>query len=567
LIASAPEVVEDHIRRSTELARERELWKPLWQDITDYVLPRRSFWDIEATSGQVPATKCYDGTAIGDLQLLVDGMQGNLVSPAFPWMRLVMEDRRLQVLPGVADYLEGVEEIFLAYYQRTAFYEAMNEFLMDLASIGTAVMLVDDDITNRSIIFSTRHMKECYIAENRNGQVDVLYRVYTMPNRQIVETWPQAVDDRRREAAKTNPFTKGHILHAVFPSRDQSFRTQRDPRHPYSSIYIDVDMKTPLDEGGYETFPYLVGRWRKNSDEVYGRSPAADAIQDILRVNQMAMHLLQSAQMASMPPLMVPEALRGKERLVPQGYNYYSNPDEKIETIDVSRNYPIARDQEEAVRQQIHEIFRAKIFLLLQQLEHGPYTATEIRQRVAEQAAVLGAIIGRFNSEVLVPLVRRSFLILKANGALPAPPPQLQGRIKVELQGPLAQAQRRTHQSQGVDAGLELLERLVKLSPDGMDNVDDDELYRIGMDSAGMPQRIIREIPDREMRRKRRADMLAKQQAAQSAAVEDAQIIQNTDSLNQPVKQGSMLEQIAKQAAARRGATTGAPQGAVPGAA
>lgn len=568
MIDSASQVVDDHIRRSAELAREREPWKPLWQDITDYVLPRRSFWDIETTSGQVPSTKCYDGTAIADLQLLVDGMQGNLVSPSFAWLRLVMEDRRLQDLPGVADYLEFVEEIFLAYYQRTAFYEAMNEFLMDLASIGTAIMLVEDDIRNRSITFSTRHMKECYIAENRNGQVDVLYRLYTLPNRQIVETWPERVDDRRREATKTNPFAKGHILHAVFPSSDESFRTLRKPQHPFTSIYIDVDMKTPLDDGGYETFPYLVGRWRKNSDEVYGRSPAADAIQDILRVNQMAKSLLQSAQLANQPPLMVPEAMRGKERIVPQGYNYYTNPAEKIETIDVARNYPIGRDQEEAVRQQIHEIFRSKIFLLMQQLEHGPYTATEIRQRVAEQAAVLGSIIGRFNSEVLVPLVRRTFQILQANGSLPPTPPAIAqgGRIKIELLGPLAQAQRRVHQSQGVEAGLEFLERLVKLAPEAMDNVDEDELARIGMDSSGMPQRIIRELPDVEMKRKRRADTLARQAAAQQQAAEDALVTENVDNLNQTVKPGSILEAIGKQAGQRRIAAPAAPQGAVPGA-
>jgi hypothetical protein len=567
LIASEPEVIQDHIQRLGQLKLQRELWRPLWQDITDYVLPRRTFWDVDDSSGKTPSTKAYDGTAIASLQLLVDGMQGNMVSAAFPWLHMVMEDRRLQTIPGVADHLESIDEIILAVYQRTQFYESMNEFLMDLGSIGTAVMLVEDDVRNRSILFSTRHMKECYIAENRAGLVDVLYRGFTMTNRQIVETWPDKIDERRKELAASTPFSRGNIIHATFPSADQGFRTIEEPRGAYTDLYIDQDMQKLLDPGGYyETFPYLVGRWRKNSDEVYGRSPAADAIQDILRVNQMAKDLLHTGHMASDPPLMLPASLKGKERIVPHGFNYMAS-DEQIRTVDYSGSYPIGRDQQEAVEEQIKEIFRSKIFLLLQQLEHGPYTATEIRQRVAEQVAVLGATIGRFNNEVLVPLVRRTYGILRQTGTIPAPPPQLQGRMKVELQGPLAQAQRRTHQSQGVDAGMEFLERAVKLLPDGMDNVDQDEFYRIGLDAAGMPQRVIREIPMVEMVRKRRADALAKQQQAQAAAATDAQVMGNVDSLNQPVKSGSMLEQMAQQAAKARPAQKGAPQGAVQGAA
>jgi len=563
VIVSEAEVIQDHLQRQAQLKLERDLWLPLWQDIAKYVLPRRSFWDEQATPGQKPATKTYDGTAIADLQLLVDGMQGNQVSAAFPWLQLVMEDRRLQGMPGVGDYLEFLVEILLATYARSAFYEAMNEFLMDLGSIGTAVMLVDDDVQNRSILFNTRHIKECFISENRAGEVDVLYRRFRMTNRQIVESWPDKADERRKEWAKTQPFTKGTILHGVFPSKQEAFRVSREPQAAFSSLYIDVDCRKQLEQGDYDGFPYIVGRWRKNSDETYGRSPAADAIDTILRVNQMARMLLQTGQLASDPPLMVPGGMKGKERIVPRGFNYYQNPDEKIYPIDYRQQYPIGLDQENAVREQIHDIFRSKIFILLQQLEHGPYTATEIRHRVAEQAAVLGAIIGRFNKETLVPAVRRTFKILRAQGAMPPPPTALTGMMKIEFMGPLAQSQKRTHQTQGVDAGLEFLERVIKMAPDGMDNVDEDELYRIGLDAVGMPQRIIRELPEVELRRKRRAEALAKQQAAQAQAAQDAQVVDNVKGLNEPVKGGSMLEQLAKQAAQRQGAGRKAPAGAV----
>lgn len=565
-VVAEADVVSTHIRRLSELQQIKNPWLPLWQDITDYVLPRRSFWDLNDQSGQVPATKAYDGTAIADLQLLVDGMQGNMVSAAFPWLRLVMEDRRIQALPGVADYLELVEEIILAEYARTPFYEAMNEFLMDLGSIGTAVMLIEDDVRNQTINFQTKHMKECFIAENSQGMVNVLYRSFRLANRDIVAMFPEKVSDRRRELAKEQPFAKGNILHATFPSGEDGFDTSVEPREEFTGLYIDVDQKNELEEGWHPSFPYAVGRWRKNSDEWYGRSPAADAIQDILRVNQMAKDLLHVSHMASDPPLNIPKSIKGEERIVPHGFNYMP-PNEQITTVDYRGTYPIGKDQQLQVRDQIHEIFRSKIFLLLEQLQRGPYTATEIRQRVAEQAAVMGAIISRLNKEVLFPTVRRSVQLLGIRGSLPQPPQGLRGRVKMELQGALAQAQRRLHQSQGVDAGLEFIERMAKLFPDGLDNVDQDQLYRIGMDAVSMPQRVIREMPAVEMIRKARADALARQAQAQQQAAEAQQLVSNISGLNEPLKQGSMLEQMAKQSAKTGAQPKSAPQGAVPGAA
>ena len=71
--------VEDITKRLTDLKRMRLPWEPMWKDITQFVMPRRSFWDLDATPGQAP-TKIYDGTAIAAVQLLADGLQGNSVN-------------------------------------------------------------------------------------------------------------------------------------------------------------------------------------------------------------------------------------------------------------------------------------------------------------------------------------------------------------------------------------------------------------------------------------------------------------------------------------------------------
>jgi hypothetical protein len=543
-------ILDDLDQRFIDLKAMRAPWEPGWKEITELVLPRRSFWDLDQKEGQKPGKKIFDGSALNALQLLVDGLQGYLISPSIRWHRLEMEDKSLQNIPGVADWLEEVEDVLYAEFARSNFYESISEFFLDAASIGTAAMFVEDDVTEKRILFSTRHIKECYIAESRSGLVDTLYRNYKMTNRQMVQTWTNLSAERMGEA-KEKPFAKVNVRHCVYPRKDRQWGRIDGGNKPWASVYIDVDKKVVIDEGGYESFPYLVWRWRKNSDELYGRSPASDAIQDIIRINEIGRTSLIVAQKAAEPPYMAPLSMKGMERLVPRGANYYTNPQELITAINLNENYPITKDQEAEIKEQIRETFRSKIFLLMEQLEGSAKTATEIRERQGEKAAVLGAIIGRLNSETLTPLIERTYAICEKNGLLPLPPEGLQegGRIHIEFTGPLYQAQKTFHQTQGVASAIGIITAMSQIPTmeDSMDNVDGDELIRIGMDSNGAPQKTIREMPQVLERRRKRAEALAAQQKAMMDLEKQKIMGSNADQLNKPLQPDSMLAAVAGQ--------------------
>ena len=544
--------VKDLLARLGTLKLLRQPWEPLWKDITNYVLPRRSFWDLEGADGKKPETKTYDGAPLSALQLLVDGLQGYLVSPKIRWYRLVMEDAKQQDLPGVADWLEEVDDILYAEFARSNFYEAIGEFFLDAASIGTATMFVEDDVDKRRVNFSSRHMKECYIAEGRNGLVDVVYREFIMANRVAYQTFRDKLCQQRLDQARQDPFGKATIIHACFPRTDFDAEKIDNGNMPVASVYVDKDHNHKIDEGGFEIFPYLVWRWRKNSDEIYGRSPAADAINDILRLNQMGKTMLMAGQLAVQPPLNVPHGQKGLTKIIPRGENYYTNPNELITPINLGQNYPIGIDQENALREQIGEIFRTKIFLLMEQLERGPYTATEIRERQGEKAAVLGPTIGRLNSETLVPLLDRVYRICERNGLIPEPPMALAsgGRVRVEMQGPLAQSQKQYHEIQGVNASLAFIGGMVQVFGAGpLANVDSDELMRRGLDSQGSPQRVIRELPQVQEIRRREAEAAAAAQK-QALQLEREKILgSNAEQLNQPLRPDGMLAAAAAASA------------------
>lgn len=542
--------VEDITKRLTDLKRMRLPWEPLWKNITTYVMPRRSFWDLDATPGQEPE-KIFDGTAIAAVQLLSDGLQGNSVNQYLKWFHMTMEDKKLQDAEGVADWLESVEEILYAEFARSNFYESMSEFFLDASSLGTAVSFVEDDVGDKRVLFNARHLKECYLAESKTGAVDTVFRDYVMTNRAAYQAWGKDLCQQRIDKVKSDPYGRAHIVHACYPRADRIEGKIDGGSKAWASVYMDKDHQVLIDEGGYDAFPYLVWRWRKNSDEIYGRSPAADAIHDIARINQVGKTMLQAAQNSVEPPLNVPAAMRGTERIVPRGYNYYTNPNEMIYPINLAQNYPIGKDQQDDIKEQIKDVFRTRIFLLMEQIESGRYTATEVIERKSEGAVIWGATIGRLYSECLLPAIERMYTICERNGLLPPAPPTVGGRLHIEFEGPIAQAMKRYHQSQGVVAGTQFLAGMAPLDPSGtfMDNTDLDELARIGMDSAGMPQRVIRELSRVQAMRKARAAAIEKQRQEAVALEQQKMLAGNVEGLNQPLRPDSMLAGVAKAAA------------------
>ena len=64
-------------------------------------------------------------------------------------------------------------------------------------------------------------------------------------------------------------------------------------------------------------------------------------------------------------------------------------------------------------------------------------TATEVERRLELMRRVLGPTLGRFESELLSPLLNRCFGLMYRAGALPPPPEELSGpRSRHRVRGP-----------------------------------------------------------------------------------------------------------------------------------
>lgn len=510
------------LRRQKELEEIRLPWESLWQDIADYVVPRR--YDIKSTQtkGKKTGELIFDGTPLMALQLLADGLHGYLVSPSIQWFRLKMADNALSEYQEIKVWLNECEEDMYSAFHQSNFYESMSEYFIDGGSIGTATMYLEEIIKDGKISFSARHPNECFIAEDVYGRVDTVFRKFKLTARQALQKFPESnLSHNLLQAAKNGRGDdRFEFIHCVYPRSDRNIGKKNAANKKYASIYLQTEtgqdeQNKIIDEGGYDNLPYAVWRWRKNTNEIYGRSPASDALFDILTLNRMSKTMMAAGQIAVEPPMNVPADMRGKERFGPRGLNYYDDLKNVPFPINLAGNYPIGVDREDKKREAIEKHFKVDFFLMLANLQRQA-TATEIIERQGEKAAVLGATIGRLNNECLNPIIDLVFDIEYRARRLPAPPQILidyiaengNGKINVDYLGPLAQAQKRLFRSQGVMRSLEALGPLAQTKPDIMDNFDFDLIAREIAESFGMPQKAIRSINDVEKLRQEREELM-----------------------------------------------------------
>ena len=525
-------------------------------DIARYVNPRREllrdsqrYDDKGAARGKM----AYSGVPNSALSVWADGMQGHMVSRSLKWFKSILDDPDLNKVDEVQQYLQRYDEAMYGEFDSSNFYDVLGEWFRDAGSTGTATLFTEEDIGRQVAVHIPIHPREIFISEDRYGNVDTVYRKFFLTARQAVqkfgiENLSKAIVDND----KNHPEKKHEFLHAVFPNTDRMFGSLLAIHKPIASVYMEMvsdgEKDSVVRQSGFDLNPYAVWRLRKNSDEIYGYSPAADAMVEIKKLNQMGKTLLKAAHTAAGEgPFNIPEHMRGNTRIEPGGYNYFERGGDKISPVNTGMNYPIAIDREEKIQRIIEDKYRVEFFLILARAERE-MTATEIMERQAEKAVLLGPQVDRLENEGL----RKKFDIVSdiadKAGRLPELPQilidasqsQRPTRIDIRFIGPLAQAQRRLFQMQPVKTGLNELAQASVIFPKVLDRVDPDRLAERILDSTDFPQDVMRTDAELEEFRKQQELDLAQQQAMEMAqGVADA-----IPKLQKKTEEGSPLEAL-----------------------
>ena len=504
-------------KRLDRLGQERGTWEVNWQEILDYVMPRKADVVTLRTRGEKRTEVLFDSTAITANNLLAASLQGTLTSPSLPWFSIKLRDEELNENRDVQLWLEDTARRMYDTFNETNFNTEVHEMYLDLCSIGTAALFVEEGsngFDTDGIHFNCLHIAEYYIQESIDGKVDTLYRKYKLTARQAVQEFGfDKVGEKIQTASKERPDHKFNFIHAVEPTADYERSTGKSAtKLKFHSCHVCEEDKMVVRTGGYNEFPYLVPRWSKATGEIFGRSPSFNALPDIKTLNKAVEIGLKAWAKAIDPPLLVQDdGVIGRVRMTPAGITVIRN-DGAVKPLQIGTNWQITDLKENQLRTAIRQAYYSDQL----QLQEGPQmTATEVQVRYELMQRLLGPTLGRFQSEFLNPLIERVFGIMYRAGALMQEPDIIKGtKIDVEYLGPLARSQR-MEESVAIERLYSLAMNIAQIDPAIMDNIDHDEAVRLRGKLLGVPKTVLRGKDDVNNMRTMRAEQAQMAQMAQ----------------------------------------------------
>lgn len=524
------------LQRQRRMETIRQFYeRGLWEDIGRFVNPRREDIRIEDAfndKGQRFGRQVYDGTPLGALNTWADGMQGFLVSQSINWFKSEMSNPLLNNIDNVREWLQIYDMKMYSAFRRGNFYASLPAWFRDSGSIGTATLFTEEDVGAGRAVHTTIHPREIFIAENKFGEVDTVHRKFMLTARKAVQMFGDKVSDVIKNNAQNYPDKEHEFIHAVFPNDDRVIGKSTSSNKFFRSIYLETRGEGTNKVGdiardsGFDINPYAVWRFRKSSDEIYGRSPAADALTEVFSLNQIGKTMIQAAQKEVDPPLNVPSEMRGRVRIEPHGYNYYAQTDRTISPIGTGIKYPIGIEQQRDIRESMNDKFRVEFFKAFIGRQ-GEATATEILEIKSEQAGLMTAQVDSLYIEGLRKIFDIVSDIEDRRGAfteeagMPPIPDEIAesgGAINFILTGPLAQAQRRLFELRPINNTIETLSPIAAvLGPEILDVINKDELSEIVAEAGSFPQKAINSRAVRKQIRDQRAAEAAELQAQQLA--------------------------------------------------
>jgi len=516
---------EQLISKYDALKASRKVWESHWQEVADYILPRKNDITRSATAGEKKGFTLFDSTGPHSNELLASSLQGILTNPATIWFELITGDPAIDDLDDVRRWLQKQTRSMHRILNNSNFQTEIHEVYLDLGAFGTGVLSIEED-DDKVVRFAARPLGEVCVDENNKGVIDCVYRCFKWNAKQIVaEFGLENVGRAVKQAYEKSSNDLFEIIHAVYPRSDEEKAKGRKASaetFPFASVYVLKQDKHTLKTSGFREFPYAIPRWTKVSGEIYGRSAGMTALPDIKLVNEMMKTILKGAQKTVDPPLMMPDdGVILPLKTQPGGLNYYrAGLQDPIKAFGADCRIDFGYQVMEDVRKRIRDAF----YIDQLQMAQGPQmTATEVLQRTEEKSRLLGPVLGRQHSELLRPLIDRVFGIMLRRGLInPQEIPQvLRGReLDVEYSSLIAKSQRVT-EGQAIMRTLEASKFFVNADPKTLDNFDGDSAVKHIARIFGAPQEMLRDGVDVQKLRKGRDEAneasIAQQQAAATA--------------------------------------------------
>lgn len=528
-----------YTQRWNALVAERSSWFDHWQDISQFVLPRSGrFVTSDRNRGDKKHNNIYDSTGCRAHRTLAAGLMAGMTSPARPWFRLSVSDDKLADVTDVKTWLNAVTKKMQAIFSQSNTYRALHSMYGELGAFGTACNVLLDDFQDVLRFYPMTIGEYCLTMDDR-GVINGMYRQFDITVAQCVNWFGLKACSQATQTMYTNGQGLDKwitILHVIEErtDRDQNRAGTKDKR--FASIYLEFNTNEDqfLRESGFDKFPGLAARWEVTGNDIYGASPAMEALGDVKQLQQEQVRKSQCIDLGTLPPLQVPASYKGHEvDTLPGGITYIdtANGGGIKNAFEVKLDMPALLEDIRDVRQRINSSFYADLFMMLINDDRSGVTAREVQEKHEEKLLMLGPVLERLHDELLTPLIDITFDKMMAAGVVPPAPKELQGQpIKIEFVSVLAQAQKAVGLA-SLDRLLTMVGSVAQVKPEIVDKLDGDALVDAYADMLGVDPNIVVSDDQVQQIRAQRAQQQqqAQQAAAMPAAAKTAQTLSQTN--------------------------------------
>ena len=506
-------------QRYSAVVTERATYERFWQEIRELVRINTTNFQRQNSPGDVRSMNIYDATAQQSAEELASALHAYMSSPSERWFGLEVEgDLMTNRDPQVIAWCQQVAEVIYEEFRNdaTGCVSAMQECYQDIATLGTSILFCGWNFEKNRLYFRSYPLSMIYCEENNLGMIDVIFRKLPMTPRQIVQEFGAEALDPKFVADSEQNRRKFDVIHAVFPNSDRIADRMDSGNKAFASVWLLAEDKKVLRQSGYDQQPYIVARWSKLSEEVYGRGPAINCLPEIRGLNRMELTMLKAMQKAVDPPLVVPNDGFMLPIATSPGAIIFKEPGaEKIEVLEHKGRLDLGMEKADQKRDFIRRAFFAEFVKLTQKKERQ--TAFEIQQLIEQQLKLMAPMLGRIQTEFHAPMIGRAYALLQRAGKIPPSPDQLRGKnLKIVYQSNAARAQVAAQADSMGRYAQELLP-LAQVHPEIMDAIDTDKFAQEVARVRGIPSSILRSPKDLAALRAQKAQAQQMQQAAQIA--------------------------------------------------
>ncbi|MFA5499479.1 MAG: portal protein [Candidatus Omnitrophota bacterium] len=517
--------VKQIILDNTYLSNQNSNWRSYHQALASFCLPRKAWIDsIRPIGDRLKLGHLFDSTAMRSLRIMAAGFHSNLTNPAERWCGIEAVEAELMKSYEVKRWFYDTSERIYSVLNGSNFDTTIQEFYTSEGCFGTSCVsnFEDDDTTIR---YGEIPIEQINIEDDMQGRTIAVYRNFKLTAIKAYIEWGQDAGKSVLEVYKDKPFTEFEFLHYVGPRYRRDVAKKDNLNMPFQSVWIAKKDSHLIRESGFTDFPYVVGRFYKDSSDPFGFSPAMDAFPDITGVNAQKKTLIKAGMKHAAPAYDAPSSgYLMPLNFNPDAINYRDPkmaPDQMLRALPTGTgNLPITYEIIKGVQDEIKDHFFVPVFQSLSMVTKQ-MTVPEVQKRMSESMALLGGVVGRFTNEVHSPLIIRLFNLMYRNKMLAEMPAILQGKqFRVIYLSPLAKAQRESS-LYSLDNFLTRVGQIAAVKPDALDKIDEDKTIDEIAKIEGINPEVIRDdksVGEIRKRRQEATEMLQKIQMAQGGA-------------------------------------------------